>query len=200
MKNIHFLVLLLLQSILTRADASADSVPNLPIAGVHVSTLPISVPKKTYVLSLTTTKGEKTSGFLYDLSDSSLQVITQRPRVLMQGSPGMVWEYPYQQIEKMRLRKKGSIGSGVVIGILGGAAIGALVGSFTTRTVPNYINWFQIDGYSTQSNAGNGTSIGALAGGLAGALAGILIHRSFIIKGSKERFSKMQEKMMNKLY
>ncbi|HMH31883.1 MAG TPA: hypothetical protein VK543_02575 [Puia sp.] len=200
MKKIPFLALLPFWCILIRAEINTDSIPNLTIPGVKVSSIPMNVPKKTYVLSLATMKGEKIPGFLYDLQDSSLQIVKQKPNTHMQGSPAMVWDYPYQQIDNIRLRKKGSIGSGVLIGILGGAVVGALIGSLTTRTVPNYISWWQIDGYSTRSNTSPGAAVGVLAGGIAGALAGILIHRSFIIKGSKERFLKMHEKMMNKLY
>jgi gas vesicle protein len=166
----------------------------------HTVRRPLVQVKRVYYTSLLSMQGNKTKAFLYDLGDSSLQLTNANPLLATKDSFDHVMEFRYTGIDEIRMRKKGSIGSGVLIGILGGAVIGAVAGAMTTKTVPNYVDLFHIDGFSQQSNAAEGVFIGAVVGSVTGAILGALIHKKFIIKGSREKYNEMYDKMMKKLY
>ena len=104
--------------------------------------------------------------------------------------------YSYLQIQETRVKRKGTVGKGIFFGILGGAVIGVISGlTEPTTDVVDYILDISRGEKVAYSALGGG-----ILGGIVGGITGAIIHRSFIIKGRKEKFSEMRNKLLSRVY
>jgi len=161
--------------------------------------------RKTYNISLLTIQGTKISGKLTDLSDGSLAILANSP--MTRNSPSAASRtIGYADIDQMKLRKRGTIGGSIAIGIVVGAVIGGIVGNAHAPKgydagygTPTIFGSYYED-HSKEEATIAGVGIGMMGGAIIGGLCGLLLHKTFIIKGQKERYQDMQNKMMKKLY
>ncbi len=143
------------------------------------------------------TNRQITSGRLFAITDSS--VLITKKAVALKFSDVDLKEgkiFSFTEIEKLQLQRKGNVGRGVLIGSLtGGLLIGIAAAISTSSTSANTGFRYSTGGVEVVG----GVFIGAVGGALIGAIIGALSHKTFFIRGKKERFDKMRTKMIAKL-
>lgn len=103
------------------------------------------------------------------------------------------------QIDKLYLRRKGSVGFGALIGAIAGAGIGAIIGaaSLDESTCVNCIILYDT---SKEEAAVVGGTIGLLSGAGLGMIIGSVVKKKFIIHGDrgnyKARYNDILERAM----
>ncbi len=146
--------------------------------------------------TLKDTANNVTNGYLYLISDSSVS-LTMEIRSLRFSNKGLTEGkvFPFINIKKLRLQRKGSAGSGALIGsIIGGLGFGIA----EAAAASNYSStgW---DVISPGAAFAGGLLVGGGVGALIGACVGALSHKTFMIQGKKERFDEMRKKMITRL-
>ncbi len=158
------------------------------------------------------------SGYLASISDSSLSVSPTRTSLTAyEINENDYFKVPYNSISKVRLKRKGAVGRGVLIGGLIGFSAGAISGLAAgddppcRRPVRNPydiygINLFfdQMDNAfceglrrtASQKALGRGI-LGAFGGALVGSLVGALAHKTFIIGRDKQKLHEMKSKLLH---
>lgn len=145
---------------------------------------------KTYTLKLKTEK-KTTNGYLSGINDSLLQLSTKRvtfSNSLIQD-PSLK-TYNYSEIEKVNIRKYGSVGRGMGLGILIGGGFGAIMGLVTYQSTPN--GWFD---FGPGINALGGAIFGMIPGFIIGGIIGSKMIK-FNIHRNKEKFSDMKTSIL----
>lgn len=143
--------------------------------------------------TIRTTNGEKISHvYLADLNDTAAIFMRSYVRFRSADANAATTSIPYSQIESATLRRKGSIGKGILIGTLGGAIIGRVIAGSSRGcrdcATGRFITFA-------------GTFAGALGGGFLGLLTGaILENKQFSIGGKKEKFDKMKLSVLDRAY
>jgi len=122
-------------------------------------------------------------GILYDVTDSSI-VLTNSSSFKDFESSGYR-SIAIEQIEKIKLQRKGKVWVSALIGAAGGAATGALVESFDDSNFT-----------ATAGFAAGGAVLGALIGTIVGAATRIKIR----INGQKSQFKASQERLYRYSY
>ena len=104
---------------------------------------------------------------------------------------GLPYIISYRDIEKIKIQKKGSVGTMAVIGGSIGTLMGALIGyGMYQEPTPTTGSWYTMDfgpGYS----AAGGAFIGLLAGTLVGAIIGAENYKSFEVNHDASTFLKV---------
>jgi hypothetical protein len=116
---------------------------------------------KFYYAIINYTNGARVKSILYDVSDSAL---------LIQGKPGtLIYQLSYYDIDKIKIRKKGSAGTGILVGTGSGILVGSIIGLASYKQPePASNGWGSIT-----YDPGPGGS--AIAGGIFGAIGGLII-------------------------
>lgn len=150
---------------------------------------------KTYTLKLKTEK-KTTNGYLSGINDSLLQLSTKRvtfSNPLHENSDRTT--YPYAQLEKVNIRRYGSVGRGIAYGTLLGGAFGAIIGLITYKKPDPDNSFGQIFDFGAGFDAMIGGSLGAIAGAIIG---GIIKSKSkkFFIQRNKKNFEDMSSHIL----
>lgn len=142
---------------------------------------------KTFTVKLQTPKKIK-YGFLAGINDSIIRLSYKRASFtdsLIEKPSYKTYNYNYTDIEKVNIRKYGSIGKGIGFGALIGGGVGAIVGLISYHKDPN--SWLDL-----------GPGISALGGGILGVIPGIIIGgitgskmMKFSIRRNKKNFEEM---------
>jgi hypothetical protein len=153
---------------------------------------PIKLAKTiTYVTQLK--NGETWNyGFLSVIDDSSVQLSTKRVAFsnLSLGNPYFK-KYNYADIDKMKIRKHGSIGRGIVFGALIGVGVGAIVGLATYKKPAPSNGWFTSIDFGPGVSALGGAIFGILPGTIIGGIIGSK-KRKFIVNRNRGKFMDMK--------
>ena len=136
------------------------------------------IPPHTYKVVLQTKEGKTINGNLQQINSSA---------ILMNMNT-----YNFENINTVKIYRKGSVGRGLLIGFLSGAVIGIATGLISGDDDPN--QWFSM---TAGEKAFGGAVIFGAAGSAAGAIIG-LIHKQFTINGKKERYQQMRGSMARK--
>jgi len=138
-------------------------------------------------------------GYLAAMADSGL-VMVKSPVVFDQQlstSPSNL--IPYQNISVVTVRRKGSVGRGILIGGLSGLFLGGVIGYASYKPVNCEGAWFCMD-FGPGYDAAAGASIGTLAGAAIGGIIGALARKTWIIGGTRNRFDHMKSNVMDMTY
>jgi hypothetical protein len=178
-----------------------------------------SVPKRLlkYKISVIEWNGSKQTGYLGYINDSILYVSTTQVAVNQPAQHiSKRSALDFSQIRWVHLKRKGSVGRGILIGAISGLAAGAIVGLVSgddpscqrSASDPNQYNIYSGFGYSMCSafsiSAGEkaviGGTLGMVTGGLIGGIIGAVARKKFSINGSKEKFKAMQLSVLERVY
>jgi hypothetical protein len=172
------------------------------------SLIPRRVAIRTNIVDI---RGSYAEAYLQNLTDSGIYLTHESVKVnsgQLYGSQAK-W-FDYKSIEQLTFKRKGSAGRGALIGLVTGAFAGAIIGFATFQSPPKYdvnnpIATALNDSYFWgPQTAGENAAFCAVAGGLGGALIGtaigMLAKKTFIIKGSKERYRDMNNRLSKRLF
>lgn len=124
----------------------------------------------------------KVEGYLYEVTDSSL--VVSSTMTLMESQPVITLNNTVVQvsnIQKIKLRRKGSVGKGYLIGTSIGIGVGIIAGIAADD-----------GGWVVFAAAGTLGIIGSLVGTPIGAIAGT---KSFKIEGNQDTYNKYRDKL-----
>jgi hypothetical protein len=133
-------------------------------------------------------------GYLSSISDTSVYISSLPVKFNGYAHPNAnVPGISYNQIDDVRLRRTGSTGRGILIGVVAGALTGAIIGyasgddTYDGNSILGCIFCFT----AGEKAAAAGVGLG-VAGGLIGGIVGALTHKTFIIKSKKEKFDELR--------
>ena len=141
-------------------------------------------------------------GFLLQINDSSV-ALSQAPQPFMSGadyrdSPQKIH---YSEIDCIELKRKGSVGKGILIGTIAGAAVGVLIGYASGDD-----DGFDENGNMilNSMNAGDkarvtGGVLGIL-GGLIGAVIGAVSNKRIYINRSTSGLKELNHTVLERIY
>ena len=136
--------------------------------------------------------GGITDGYLYAISDSALLLSREkrRPNLYDTAAHEGMRSFGYQQLQYVTIHNAGGTGRSVLIGLAIGAVTGALAG-FASGNDPS-------DQFFALTASEKALAVGVFGGAL-GAVTGLIIgvasHRTFVIKGKKERLNNMSRRL-----
>ena len=182
---------------------STSIAPNLPALGssVHISNakwlsntqLPIEdatpLKKEVYVVRINNRFSNYSFGYLQAISDSSL-TINSKPIRYGVSSDGDGRLISYNDIDRLTIHRKGSVGRGILFGALGGIVIGGIVGAIAYTPCKNCFLDFGV-GFSITA----GGITGLFPGGIIGSIIGSKKHH-YTVNRNKRNFDNMQSQMM----
>ena len=138
-------------------------------------------------------------GYLAGLADSGI-VMTKAPVIFDHSLKGTnANTIAYQNLSQVTIKRKGSVGRGILFGAIGGMFVGGLVGYISYKPMncqDALICWDFGPGY----DAAAGASLGTLAGGIAGGIIGALARKTFIIGGKRNKFEHLKESVLDMTY
>ena len=137
--------------------------------------------KKTYKAWVTLiNQKDKVKGFLYAVNDSSIVVSSSSELLADQYSASLNNTIAVANIKKIRLRKKGNVGKGYIIGTSIGIVAGILLASG------------EDDGFTTLAAAGMLGIVGSAVGTGVGSISGT---KRYTIDGNQETFLISQQEL-----
>ena len=102
--------------------------------------------------------------------------------------------FTFSQIQTAEFRRKGAVGRGILFGVLGGAAIGAVIGMASGDDDPH--QWFAM---TSGQKATGLAAIGGIFGGLVCGITTAIVCKKFTIKGRKEKYADMRTRILAKV-
>ena len=164
-------------------------------AGFSLAQTPV-LRKVTYKISVEDSSLAPVSGYLFNLTDSSLKVgfwpvAFANPA----ASHENFREINYKQISRVSLKRNHGAGRGAWKGAVIGVLSGVIAGLVDGDDPPEY--WF---GMTAGEKALAYGGMGAAAGTGVGALIGALTKRHFMIGGRKEKFDELRADVLTKVY
>jgi hypothetical protein len=175
-----------------------------------------SLPAKAriYKALISTNQTHNTLGYLAAISDSSLSISRTQVRLSAFDSDDIKHsKVYYNNIIQVKIRRKGSVGRGILIGGLIGLSAGIISGYAAgndppcTQQAPNPWDIFGFGQLSyglceaSRSSAGDKAAwkglAGAFGGAAVGALVGALVRKTFIIAGNKQKLHYMRSKLLH---
>lgn len=139
------------------------------------------------------TTGKMHNLYLADINDTAV-ILSAKP-ISFRRSFTDANALNYQQIDIAVVKRRGSVGRGILFGSLSGMVLGGLVGAITYRKCDECIWDFGIGG-DIAAGAILGTGSGALIGGVIGALA----QKRFVIGGNKQKFDQLRLSVLDMAY
>jgi hypothetical protein len=138
-------------------------------------------------------------GYLAAMADSGI-VMVKGPVVFDHSLASTnVNTINYQNISKMTIKRKGSVGRGILFGALGGMLVGGIAGYISYKPVDCKNSVICFD-FGPGTDAAAGASAGLLAGGAIGGIIGALAKKTFVIGGKKNRFDEMKTSVLDMTY
>lgn len=139
--------------------------------------------KKKYKASITLiNQTEKIKGFLYKVNDSSVVVSSSSELLTEEFTASLNNAIDIANIKKIKLRKKGNVGKGYIIGTSIGIALGVVAG----------VSVADGDGFPILASAGMLGIVGSVVGTGIGSISGT---KRYTIEGSQETFLLYQEEL-----
>jgi hypothetical protein len=163
------------------------------------------VPKtKTSIATVKLMEGKK-RGYFHHLDSTSIY-LTSSKADLRQGNN--LLQLPISSINKLQLKKKGTVGRGALIGLVAGGLTGLVLGRAAGANddcTPVYHDLFIFSYYSTPYPCGPSErgQLSAIKGAVIGATLGLLLgstKRKFIIGGQKSKVREQEEKIKSYEY
>lgn len=155
--------------------------------------------RKKFIVSVLDSASVRHDGYLQTVTDSSL-VMLNTPVIYDAGLSSNGDSYSFKTISSVSIKRKSAVGRGILIGAIGGAALGAIIGAATYKSTPCPPDgFFCLDfgaGFSALLGAGAGTFSGAMLGAMLGAVS----KKTFIIGGRREDFKKFQINVLDRAY
>ena len=102
---------------------------------------------------------------------------------------------PYSSIDYIKIQRKGSVGRGIVTGVLSGFFAGILIGLAEGGDDPD--SWFA---YSAGEKAIMYGATAGIAGGIIGAIIGGVARKKFIINKTPSKLQEMNRRLLEKVY
>jgi len=138
-------------------------------------------------------------GYLAAMADSGLVMVKSPVMFDQQLSTTPSNLVPYQNISMVTVRRKGSVGRGILIGGLSGMFLGGVIGYISYKPVNCEGALFCLD-FGPGYDAAAGASLGSLAGVVIGGIIGSLAKKTWIIGGKRNRFDDMKSNVMDMTY
>ena len=140
-------------------------------------------------------KGKVYKNFLVQVNDSNV-LMSENPypysKVPDGGSMKLI---TYNEIDHIKIKRKGAVGRGILAGGLTGFGVGVIIGFIEGDDEPD--TWFS---YSAGEKAIlYGTGLG-ITGGIIGAVIGALATKKFIIKGSPSALKELNITLLERVY
>lgn len=171
--KIYFAFILLMNSIW--ALAQNETIVHLP---------------KAYRLTIVSKEGAPQKGYFAGVSDSVV-FISIKPQIKGNFINQSTTPVPYSEIEIIRMKRKGSIPRGLLLGTLIGATSGILLGYLSGDDSQS--SWIS---FTAEEKAfGLGVFNGTL-GAITGTILGALIRKEFIINGNREKHLKYKRTIL----
>jgi hypothetical protein len=149
----------------------------------------------TFNTTLHNIHNEKFKGYIATMDDSTLYLSKTVFALTFEDIDLKKFEkFGYSEINKVYLLRKNSVGSGLWIGSIAGLVVGTITGLSMEVRGQNFAGLTQL------SNGILGALLGAGIGCIVGAGIGALSGRNFSVKGNKDKFQKMKETMIDRLY
>jgi hypothetical protein len=154
------------------------------------------VHKFHYRMKVIALDDNKTRGFLSDLNDTVL-FMAMEPNLAHSKMLDKSYfkHFSYENIERVTIQRRSSISRGVWMGAVAGFVGGAIAG-LVEGSDPDYY-WYGFTG--GQKAIIYGAFFGGL-GCIVGGVIGALVHRTFVIRGSREKFQDMRSKFSADLH
>ena len=157
---------------------------------------PEPLVKPRYKVSITDSAYRQTKGFLFKISDTSVQMSYWPIRFAHEAARENLKEFSYGQINEIELKRTKSVGRGALIGAVAGALIGVVAGYIQGASNAS-------DGWETFNatyEAAIYGEVGAVVGAGVGILIGALAKKKFTIGRNKQRFDEMKANVLYKTY
>ena len=133
-------------------------------------------------------------GYLAAVADSGVVILNTQVVFDQSLANAQLNTINYKNLQEVTIRKKGSIGNGIVVGTIAGFAVGALIGVATYKPCDCYFDLGQ------QGQTITVGILGAIAGGVVGGIIGGKAKKTFIIGGDRNKFRKMKENVLDMAY
>jgi hypothetical protein len=160
----------------------------------------IPLKKRSFKVSVYTVSGQKITGYLPSLTDTTLAVSVNKTRLLPFPPKDIATtNINYARLEMVKVRRAGATGRGILIGSFVGVITGSVIGLLSGDDDPDNNSWFCIFCLTAGEKALVGGTSGAILGGIIGAIIGATAHKKFTIGGSKPAFDKMRLSILEKI-
>ena len=173
----------------------------LMIAGSSMAQNSRTPKRVTFKLSITDSIQRVDYGYLASLADSGI-VMLKSPVVFdhnIASTNTNTNTIPYQNLSEVTIKRKGSVGRGILIGSLSGMIVGGIAGYISYKPV-NCKDAFICFDFGPGYDAAAGASIGTLAGAVIGGLVGAIAKKTFVIGGNRDKFNRMKESVIDMAY
>ena len=138
-------------------------------------------------------------GYLATIGDSGI-VMMKTPilfdQMLVNTKAGSI---PYQNISEVTIKRKGSVGRGILFGALGGALVGGIAGLASYRK-PNCEGAIICFDFGPGASTAAGAVLGTVGGGIIGGVIGAVVKKRFVIGGRKAKFDEMKNNIFQMTY
>jgi len=138
-------------------------------------------------------------GYLAAMADSGLVMLKSPVMFDQQLSTTSSNMVPYQNITQVTVRRKGSVGRGILIGGLSGMFLGGVIGYISYKPV-NCEGALLCFDFGPSADAAAGASLGSVVGVALGGIIGALAKKTWTIGGKKNRFDEMKSSVIDMTY
>lgn len=154
-----------------------------------------TVLKKNYFIKarILDKSGDMRVYYLANITDSAV-VLSPTPASFRRGLSSMT-TVNYQQIDIAIIKRRGSVGRGILIGSIAGIVAGGITGGITYKKCDDCI-W----DFGVGPHIAAGSILGVGSGALIGAIVGALAEKRFIIGGNKQKFDKLRLSVLDMAY
>lgn len=176
------------------------------VALIVISNAQDSISSKHRIYKVTVTTESSNSAaksYLASVSDSSIFISSNA--ILFKGYGTSNVNYSkmnkinFADLDKVRLRRQGSTGRGLlkgaIVGVLGGTLLGPITYPKPKDDIDRFI--YALSGLNRTNYTIASGMYGGLGGAIVGSVVGAIAHKTFIIGGRKEKFDAMKSKLIN---
>ena len=156
------------------------------------------VPKRIKLkLELVDTLDRVHFGYLAALPDSGIMMLPSEAVFDQKLTSSSLNTIPYQNIQEVILRRKGSVGKGIAIGSISGFFVGAVIGAAMYQSKPGTVYGFDV---GVEGEAIGIGFLGAVGGAVVGGIIGSAAKKTFIIGGNRDKFHRMKKNVLDMTY
>ncbi len=174
------------------------------VAFIVISNAQDSISSKHRIYKVTATTTDPTvKGYLASVADSSIFISSNAIRFkgyrISNVNYSKMNKINFADLDKVRLRRQGSTGRGLLKGAIVGVLGGTLLGSITYTKPKDDIErvLYILSGLNRTTYTIAIGMYGGLGGAIVGSVVGDFAHKTFIIGGRKEKFDAMKSKIIN---
>jgi hypothetical protein len=155
--------------------------------------------KRRYKISITDSAYRQTEGYLFKISDTTVQMSYGPIRFAHEAIRENIKEVSYSEIQEIALSRNHGAGRGAWKGAIIGALIGVAAGFIDGDEMTSDYSGYTLVYTATQKAVICGATGAAVGTGI-GALIGASAKMKFTIGGNKERFDEMKANVLYKTY